>query len=101
VEGELLTAVQDTIGTALLCSSIQIRNAQLILESWDTGGTEKYKALAPLYCRGDRAAIVVLDITSPDSIEESEYGSARFAISGIRTRFLSGRPKRSVCRKGA
>ena len=36
---------------------------------WDTAGSERYKALAPMYYRGAEAAIVVYDITSFESFE--------------------------------
>ena len=31
---------------------------------WDTAGSERFKALAPMYYRGAEAAIVVYDVTS-------------------------------------
>lgn len=34
---------------------------------WDTAGQEKYHSLAPMYYRGAAAAIVVYDITRPES----------------------------------
>merc|ERR1719261_2315166 len=35
--------------------------------SKDTAGQERYRSLAPMYYRGAAAAIVVYDITNPDS----------------------------------
>jgi small GTP-binding protein len=40
----------------------------LRLDIWDTGGSEKYRALAPMYYREARAAVIVLDATSRDAI---------------------------------
>ena len=37
------------------------------LQLWDTAGQERYRSLAPMYYRGAAAAIVVYDITNPDS----------------------------------
>ena len=37
------------------------------LEIWDTAGQEKYKAIAPMYYKGAKIAIVCYDTTSIDS----------------------------------
>jgi small GTP-binding protein len=42
-------------------------------EIWDTAGQERYAALAPLYYRGAAAAVVVYDITSPESFSKAQY----------------------------
>jgi len=41
-------------------------------EIWDTAGQERYKALAPMYYRGARVAVVVYDITSATSLEKAK-----------------------------
>lgn len=41
-------------------------------EIWDTAGQERYHSLAPMYYRGAAAAIVVYDITSPDSFARAK-----------------------------
>lgn len=38
---------------------------------WDTAGSERYKALAPMYYRGAEAAIVV-DLTSAESFQGAQ-----------------------------
>lgn len=42
-------------------------NETIKFEIWDTAGQERYRSLAPMYYRGAAAAIVVYDITNPDS----------------------------------
>jgi len=36
-------------------------------EMWDTAGQERYRALAPMYYRNADAAVLVYDITDPES----------------------------------
>ncbi|OHS99645.1 Rab8 [Tritrichomonas foetus] len=36
---------------------------------WDTAGTEKYKALAPVYYRDSQAAVIVYDVSNSNSFE--------------------------------
>ena len=46
---------------------MQCDDATVKFEIWDTAGQERYRSLAPMYYRGAAAAIVVYDITDPDS----------------------------------
>ena len=54
---------------------------------WDTAGSERYKALAPMYYRGAEAAIVVYDITSFESFEGAKSW-ARHAAAAPRRALL-------------
>ena len=38
----------------------------------NSAGQERYHSLAPMYYRGAQAAIVVFDITSPESFEKAK-----------------------------
>jgi len=60
-----------TVGAAFLQSPVQLddSNEKIQFGIWDTAGSERYKALAPMYYRGAEAAIVVYDITSFESFE--------------------------------
>jgi small GTP-binding protein len=40
------------------------------LHIWDTGGSERYRAMAPIYFQGAHAAVIVYDITSELSFNE-------------------------------
>jgi small GTP-binding protein len=71
-----------TIGAAFIPKVITVRNTEIKLEIWDTGGTEKYKALAPMYYRDARAAIVVFDITSDQSFQEASEWLSEFRDRG-------------------
>lgn len=43
------------------------------LHIWDTAGTERYRALMPIYYRDAEAAIIVYDLTNPDTLEGCQY----------------------------
>ena len=52
---------------AFLTQTVALDDATVKFEIWDTAGQERYRSLAPMYYRGAAAAIVVYDITNPDS----------------------------------
>jgi small GTP-binding protein len=55
-----------TVGAAFLQSPVPLDDSpedKIQFGIWDTAGSERYKALAPMYYRGAEAAIVVYDIT--------------------------------------
>jgi small GTP-binding protein len=52
---------------AFLTQTVQLDESTVKFEIWDTAGQERYRSLAPMYYRGAAAAIVVYDITNPDS----------------------------------
>ena len=39
---------------------------------WDTAGQEKYSALAKFYYQGAKAAIIVFDVSQPESFERAK-----------------------------
>ena len=55
-----------TVGAAFLQSPVPLDDSddKIQFGIWDTAGSERYKALAPMYYRGAEAAIVVYDITN-------------------------------------
>ena len=58
-----------TVGAAFLQSPVPLDDSEDKIQFgiWDTAGSERYKALAPMYYRGAEAAIIVYDITSFES----------------------------------
>jgi len=57
-----------TIGASFLTKIMQTdNNRQIKFEMWDTAGQERYRALAPMYYRNADAAVLVYDITDPES----------------------------------
>jgi small GTP-binding protein len=73
-----------TVGAAFLQSSVPIDNSddKIQFGIWDTAGSERYKALAPMYYRGAEAAIVVYDITSVDSFEGAKLWIRELKLYG-------------------
>lgn len=58
-----------TIGAAFNSKMIMVDNNQIKLDIWDTAGSEKYKSLTPMYYRDARAAIIVIDVTRPETLD--------------------------------
>jgi len=60
-----------TVGAAFLQQAVPLEDSEDKIQFgiWDTAGSERYKALAPMYYRGAEAAIIVYDITSFESFE--------------------------------
>jgi GTPase SAR1 family protein len=47
--------------------TFKIDESLVKLQIWDTAGQERFRALAPMYYRGARAAVVVCGCTDMDS----------------------------------
>lgn len=45
----------------------------VLLNIWDTAGQERFKSLMPLYFRDAQAALIVFDLTDPESLKSCEY----------------------------
>ena len=63
---------ESTIGAAFVTKNMIIGDTEVKLEIWDTGGSEKYRSLAPMYYRDTRAAIIVFDLTSEQTLEDAQ-----------------------------
>eukprot|EP01017_Pseudomicrothorax_dubius_P020588 TRINITY_DN2240_c0_g1_i2.p1 TRINITY_DN2240_c0_g1~~TRINITY_DN2240_c0_g1_i2.p1 ORF type:complete len:195 (+),score=33.74 TRINITY_DN2240_c0_g1_i2:113-697(+) len=63
-----------TIGGAYLNKSIDLKSGQTVrLHLWDTGGEERFRAMAPLYYRDASVAILVYDVLDAKSFKSLEY----------------------------
>ena len=60
------------VAAAFLSQTVALNDTTVKFEIWDTAGQERYHSLAPMYYRGAAAAIVVYDITSPDSFARAK-----------------------------
>ncbi|GAB2276797.1 Ras- protein rabf1 [Dionaea muscipula] len=74
VRGQFDPTSKVTVGASFLSQTIALQDSSTVkFEIWDTAGQERYAALAPLYYRGAGVAIVVYDITSPESFMKAQY----------------------------
>ena len=57
-----------TVGASYFQKNMAFKDGSMLrLHIWDTGGAEKFKAIAPLYYRGAHAALVVYSIVDENS----------------------------------
>ncbi|XP_073297539.1 ras-related protein RABF1-like isoform X3 [Primulina huaijiensis] len=74
VRGQFDPTSKVTVGASFLSQTIALQDSTTVkFEIWDTAGQERYAALAPLYYRGAAVAVVVYDITSPESFTKAQY----------------------------
>ncbi|KAH3680486.1 hypothetical protein WICMUC_000273 [Wickerhamomyces mucosus] len=65
---------EPTIGAAFLTQRCSLGNNKTIkFEIWDTAGQERFASLAPMYYRNAQAALVVYDITKPNSFIKARH----------------------------
>lgn len=48
-------------------------NITIKFDIWDTAGQERFKSIAPIYYRGAACAIVILDISSPPTLQHAAF----------------------------
>ncbi|KAJ8427735.1 hypothetical protein Cgig2_021062 [Carnegiea gigantea] len=74
VRGQFDPTSKVTVGASFLSQTIALQDSTTVkFEIWDTAGQERYAALAPLYYRGAAVAVIVYDITSPESFAKAQY----------------------------
>lgn len=73
VENDFRFYTDSTIGARYYSKTLEVESGLLSAKSvtfkiWDTSGQEKFQALVPLYYRGSGAAIIVFDISRPETM---------------------------------
>jgi small GTP-binding protein len=63
---------EPTIGAAFLAKKLEFESYTVKFEIWDTAGQERYNALAPMYYRGAKAALVVYDVSIPETFNRAK-----------------------------
>ncbi|XP_034537265.1 ras-related protein rab7 isoform X2 [Notolabrus celidotus] len=75
-------AYRATVGTDFLSKEVNLDGGTVILQIWDTAGTERFQSLGtPLY-RGAHCCMLVFDVTSKDSFSALEGWRTEFLIQG-------------------
>lgn len=72
VKGEFNPNEESTIGAAFITKTIHSKGHQIKYEIWDTAGQERYNSLIPMYYRGAHVALIVYDITKPETFETAK-----------------------------
>ena len=62
---------QATIGIDFLSKTMYLEDRTVRLQLWDTAGQERFRSLIPSYIRDSSVAVVVYDITSKKSFEQT------------------------------
>ncbi len=61
-----------TIGASFLQKHVTVEGNRITLQIWDTAGQERFRAMAPLYYRNAKAAVVVFDITDDRTFRKAK-----------------------------
>ena len=73
IRGQLPRSKFPTIGVEFATKPVPLKTGGTVrVQIWDTAGQEKYHSLAPMYYRGAQAAIVVYDVTNPDTFARAK-----------------------------
>lgn len=82
IRNSFSSVAEPTIGASFLTKVLDIEGSQIKLDIWDTGGSEKYKSLTPMYYRDASLAILVIDITNEDSLIDADEWFSTFKEKG-------------------
>ncbi|MFW9996188.1 MAG: Rab family GTPase [Candidatus Odinarchaeota archaeon] len=69
--GKFIPAIT-TIGVNFIVKEYDFQGKTLTLSIWDYAGEARFRALFPSYCSGSTGALVVFDLTRPQTMEELE-----------------------------
>ena len=73
IEGSFKAGVhKHTIGVEYGSKVIQLAGKTIKLQIWDTAGQERFRAMAPLYYRKAKAAVVVFDVTDDRTFRKAK-----------------------------
>lgn len=61
---------QPTIGASYVQRPAMYRDTEQMIQLWDTAGEERYRSMAPIYASGACGAVIVVDLTRPETLED-------------------------------
>ncbi|OMJ85831.1 hypothetical protein SteCoe_12742 [Stentor coeruleus] len=70
--GEFILGSPGTIGVQFSTKELQIDNAIVKVQVWDTAGQDKYRAITSTFYRGAHGALAIYDITRADTFNRLE-----------------------------
>jgi small GTP-binding protein len=71
--GTFYSSCPETIAGAFHAAKVRINGETLVLEIWDTAGSERYHSVIPAFFRSAAAVAIVYDITSMASFTNVNY----------------------------
>jgi small GTP-binding protein len=69
VHQQFTAEMESTLGAVYFEKQLALHGQKIKFEFWDTAGQERYKAIARIYYKDCRVALVVYDVTSRPSFE--------------------------------
>lgn len=69
VNGSFTEPTAPTVGAAFVSKNYDIGGKSYTMNIWDTAGQEAYRYLVPMYYRSASVAILVFDVTAPNSFD--------------------------------
>ncbi|OWF38440.1 ras-related protein Rab-24-like [Mizuhopecten yessoensis] len=67
------TPYSNTIGAAFASKKLISKGKHVVMNVWDTAGSERYQSMSKIYYRGARAAILCYDLTDKTSFEKVRF----------------------------
>ena len=61
---------------------VKIENVDMKLQIWDTAGQEKFRSVALNFYKGATGAILIFDLTNPESLDHLKHWNRQLRIHG-------------------
>ncbi len=70
IENKFRDSYKATLGVNLMKKDLKIDNNEVSVQIWDLGGQDSFRSLRRLYLEGANGALIVYDMTNPNSFEK-------------------------------